>query len=103
MVYWLVRYQRLIIPPFTSGKNKFSKKTCKTASNVAKTRIHLKRAIAREKDFKFFNGAFPITFKDQLNYIFAIYCALTNLGAALVPLLLYSLHFFDRVKKRRTC
>ena len=97
------KLSRLIIPPFISDKNKFSKKTCKTTSNVAKTHIHVKRAIAREKDFKIFNGAFPKTFKDQLNYIFAIYFALTNLGATLVPLLPYSLHFFDRVKEHRIC
>ena len=39
---------RLIIPPFLRDKNRFSKKNCKTTSNVAKACIHVERAIARE-------------------------------------------------------
>ena len=77
---------RLIIPPFMRDKNKFSKKNCKATSNVAKARIHVERAIARAKDFRIFNGAFPIILKDQLDDIFTICCALTNLGPTLVPL-----------------
>ena len=77
---------RLIFPPFLRDKNRFSKKNCKTTSNVAKASIHVERAIARVKDFRIFNGAFPITLKDQLDDIFTICCALTNLGPALVPL-----------------
>ena len=85
---------RLVIPPFLRDKNRVSKKNCTTTSNVAKARIHVERAIARIKDFRIFNGAFPITLKDQLDDIFTICCALTNLGPALVPLQTYSLHFF---------
>ena len=77
---------RLIIPPFLRDKRKFSKKNCKVTSNVAKARIHMGRAIARLKDFRIFNGAFPITLKHQLDDIFTTFCALTNLGLALVPL-----------------
>ena len=80
------KISRLIIPPFLRDKNRFSKKNCKTTSNVAKARIHVVRAIARVKDFRIFNGTFPITLKDQLDDIFTICCALTNLGSALVPL-----------------
>ena len=77
---------RLIIPPFLRDKNRFSKKNYKATSNVAKARIHVERAIARAKDFRIFNGAFPITLKDQSDDVFTICCALTNLGPALVPL-----------------
>ena len=77
---------RLVIPPFLRDKNRVSKKNCTTTSNVAKARIHVENAIARIKDFRIFNGAFPITLKDQLDDIFTICCALTNLGPALVPL-----------------
>ena len=77
---------RLIIPPFLRDKNKFSKKNCKTTSDVAKACIHVERAIARVKDFRIFNGAFPITLKGQLDDIFTICCALANLGPGLVPL-----------------
>ena len=71
---------RLIIPPFLRDKNRFPKKNYKATSNVAKARIHVERAIARVKDFRIFNGAFPITLKDQLDDIFTICCA------AVVPL-----------------
>ena len=77
---------RLIIPPFLRDMSRFSRKNCKTTSNFAKGRIHVKRAIARVKDFRIFNGAFAITLNDQLDDIFTICCALTNLGSALVPL-----------------
>ena len=80
------KISRLIIPPFFFVFYRFSKKNCKTTSNVAKASIHVERAIARVKDFRIFNGAFPITLKDQLDDIFTICCALTNLGSALVPL-----------------
>ena len=76
---------RLIIPPFLTDKNRFSKKNCKVTSNVAKAHIHVERAIAKVKDFRILNGAFPLTFKDQLDYIFTICCALNNIGPALVP------------------
>ena len=94
---------RHIIPPFLSNKNKFSKKTRKTTSNVAKACIHVERAIARENNFRIHNGAFPIIFKDQLDDIFTICCALTNLGPDLVPLLTYSLHSFCRGKGLIIC
>ena len=67
-------------------KNRFSKKSCKATSNVAKARILVEKAIAIVKDFRIFNSAFQITLKDQLHEIFTISCALTNLGLALVPL-----------------
>ena len=84
---------RPIIPPFLRDQNKFSKKNCKATYNVAKARIYLERAITRVKDFRIFNDAFSITLKDQLDNIFTICCALTNLGPALVPLWTYSLYF----------
>ena len=77
---------RLIFPPFLRDKNRFFKKNCKTTSNVAKACIHVKKAIARVKNFGIFNGAFPVTLKDQLDDIFTICFALTNLGSAFVPL-----------------
>ena len=77
---------RLVIPPFLRDKDRVSKKNCTTTSNVAKARIHVERAIARIKDFRIFNGAFPVTLKDQLDDIFTICCALTNLDPALVRL-----------------
>ena len=77
---------RLIFPPFLRDKNRFSKKNCKTTSNVAKACIHVKKAIARVKNFGIFSGAFPVTLKDQLDDIFTICFALTNLGSAFVPL-----------------
>ena len=55
---------RLIIFPFLRDKNRFAKKNCKTTSNVAKARIHVERVIARVKDFKISNGAFPRHFKE---------------------------------------
>ena len=53
---------------------------------MAKARIHIERAIARTKDFRILNGAFPITVKDLLDYIFLICAAITNLAPPLVPL-----------------
>ena len=55
---------RLIILPFLRDKNRFSKRNCKTTSNVAKARIHVERVISRGKYFKIFNGAFPRHFKE---------------------------------------
>ena len=61
---------QLIISPFLREKQRFSKKNCKKTSDIAKARIHVERAIARIKDFRILNGAFPITTKDLLDYIF---------------------------------
>ena len=77
---------RLIIPPPLRDKHRFSKENCKASSNVATARIYVKKTTARVKNFRIFNGEFPITLKDQLDYIFIICCALTKLGPALVPL-----------------
>ena len=53
---------------------------------IAKARIHVERAIARIKDFRILQGALPLTLKDQLDKIFVIIAAITNLAPALVPL-----------------
>ena len=78
---------RLIIPPFLRDKNirtGFPRKIVKQLLMLEKL-AYMWKGLARVKDFRIFNGAFPITLKDQLD-IFTICCALTNLGAALVPL-----------------
>ena len=77
---------RFIIPPFWEITTGFPRKIVKQLLKIAKARIHVERAITRVKDFSISNGEFPITLKDQLDYIFSIYCALINLGPVLVPL-----------------
>ena len=61
---------QLSIPPFLREKQRFSKKNCKKSSDIAKARIHVEREIARIKDFRILNGAFPITMNDLLDDIF---------------------------------
>lgn len=80
------RGSKLIIPPFLRDKGKFSKKNCLKTSKIAKARIHVERAIVRIKDFRIIQGALPLTLKDQLDHVFVICSAITNLGPALVPL-----------------
>ena len=77
---------QLSIPPFLREKQRFSKKNCKKSSDIAKARIHVEREIARIKDFRILNGAFPITMNDLLDDIFLICAAITNLAPPLVPL-----------------
>ena len=74
----------LIVPPFLKDKIRFSKRNSKTTSNIAKARIHVERAIARIKDYRILQGAIPITIKNNLDNIFIIVCALTNLGPPLI-------------------
>ena len=79
---------QLIIPPFLKKKQQFSKNNYKKTLDIAKSRIHDERAIARIKDFRILSGAFPITMKDLVGDIFLIYAAITNLAPPLVPLLI---------------
>lgn len=75
---------KLIVPPFLKDKIRFSKRNCKSTSNIAKARIHVERAIARIKDYKILQGAIPITIKNNLDDIFIIICGLTNLAPRLI-------------------
>ena len=77
---------KLIIPPFLKDKCRFSLKNCQRTSDIAKARIHVERAIARIKDFRILQSAIPLLMKDQLDDIFVICCAITNLAPPLVPL-----------------
>ena len=77
---------QLIIPPFVRDKGKFSKKRVTKTSDIAKARIHVERAIARIKDLRILQGAFPLTLKDLIDDIFVICAAITNLAPALVPM-----------------
>ena len=76
---------KLVILPFLHEKGKFSRRNCTTTSNIAKARIHVERAIARIKDFRILQTAFPLTLKDQPDNIFNISATVTNLAPALVP------------------
>ena len=76
---------QLIIPPFLREKQRFSKKNCKRTSDIAKARIRVEQAIARIKDFRILDGAFPVIVKDLLDDMFLICAAITNLGPPLVP------------------
>ncbi|XP_057310054.1 uncharacterized protein LOC130648051 [Hydractinia symbiolongicarpus] len=80
------RGSKLIILPFLRDKGKFSKRNCSKTSQIAKARIHVERAIARIKDFRIIQGALPLTLKDQLDNIFVICSAITNLGPALLKI-----------------
>ena len=77
---------QIIIPPFQREKQQFSKKNFKKSWDIAKARIYLECAIARIKDFRILNEAFPITMKDLLDDISLICAAITNLAPYLVPL-----------------
>ena len=81
----IFKQSKLIIPQFFREKGKFSQRNCTITSNIAKARIHVERAIARIKGFRLLQGAFPLTLKDQLDNIFTICSAITNLAPALVP------------------
>ena len=74
---FVYRGSKLVIPPFLREKGKFSRRNCTTTSNIAKARIHVERAIARIKDFRILQTAFPLTLKDQLDNIFIICAAIT--------------------------
>ena len=82
----MCKQSKLIIPPFLREKGEFSQRNCTITSNIAKTRIHVERAIASIKDFQLFRGAFPLSLKDQLDNVFIICSAITNLAPALVAL-----------------
>ena len=82
----IFKQNKLIIPQFLLEKWKFSQRICTIASNIAKAKIHVERAIARIKDFRLLQGAFPLTLKDQLDNIFIMCSAITNLAPALLPL-----------------
>ena len=75
---------KLIVSPFLKDKVRFSKRNCKSTSNIAKARIHVERAIARIKDYRILQGAIPITIKNNLNDVFIIICGLTNLAPCLI-------------------
>ena len=66
------KVSQLIIPPFLREKKQFSKKNCKSTSDIAKSRIHVERAIRQIKDFRILDWAFPVTMKDLLDDIFLI-------------------------------
>lgn len=80
------RQSELVHPPFLQDKGKFSAKNCRKGSDIANTRIHVERAIARIKDFRIIQGNIPLTMKDQLDDIFIIISAIYNIGPCLVPL-----------------
>ena len=82
----ICKQSKLIIPSFLREKGKFSQINWTITSNIVRARIHVERAIARIKDFRLLQGAFPLTLKDQLDNIFIICSAITNLAPALVPL-----------------
>ena len=77
---------KLIIPPFLKDKCRFSMRNCSRTSGIAKARIHVERAIARIKDFRILQNAIPLLMKDQLDDIFIVCAAITNLAPPLVPL-----------------
>ena len=65
---------QLLIPPSLWEKQRFWKKNCNKTSSITKTRIYIEWAIAPIKDFRTFNGAFPITMKDLFDDIFPDLC-----------------------------
>ena len=77
---------KLIILPFLKDKCRFSMRNCSRTSGIAKARIHVERAIARIKDFRILQNAIPLLMKDQLDDIFIVCAAITNLAPPLVPL-----------------
>ena len=83
---FIYRGSKLVIPPFLRERGRFSRRNCTTLSNIAKEKIHVERAIAQIKDFRILQTAFPLTLKDQLDNIFIICIAITNLTPALVPI-----------------
>ena len=88
---------RLIISPFLRNKNRFSKKNFKASSNVAKTRIHVEKTIARVKDIRILNGAFPI---DKYFYHMLCFDQSTSSLSTLIDIFFA---FFYREKGLRTC
>ena len=79
----IYRGSKLVRPPFLREKGKFSRRNCTTTSNIAKARIHVECAIALIKNFRILQTTFVLTLKDQLDNIFIIWAAITNLARVL--------------------
>ena len=78
-----LRGATLNIPPFSHGKQLAPSATTKTR-RIARSRIHVERAIGRLKNFKILDGTIPLKMKRHLNMIIRVCAGLCNLDKYLV-------------------
>ena len=94
---------RLIFPPFLRDKNRFSKKNCKTTSNVAKACINVKKAIARVKNFYNFQWCIPRNFKRSVRWHFYYMFCFDQSRFSFCTFIGIFFAFFWRTKGLRIC
>lgn len=77
------RRATLNIPPFSKGKQLFTK-ACTQTRRIAAVRIHVERAIQRLKGFKILQGVLPISLAPVADQTVTVCAALCNLLKPLV-------------------
>ena len=73
----------LNIPPFLREKDQLSVEEEAETRRIASVFIHVERAIERVKNYCILQGVVPLSIREQLHYIWFIYCMLTNCLAPL--------------------
>jgi hypothetical protein len=66
---------KLNITPFLRGKGQLSEKELITTRRIASLRIHVERAMERNKNYHLFDRSLPTDIADR---IFLVCCILTN-------------------------
>lgn len=69
---------KLIIPPFAQRGSQMSPSDIALTENIAKHRVHVKRAIARVKNFKILSHRIDLSHFPYINQIWFVCCFLTN-------------------------
>ena len=74
----------LNIPPFRSSSAQFSSQHVLTTQEIAKLRIHVKKAIRRVKIFHIFDGVLSLSLAPLVSQMFSVCCWITNLDVPLI-------------------
>eukprot|EP00794_Sanderia_malayensis_P013327 gene13326-biopygen10629 len=67
----------LNIPPFKGTRAQLTAKETEETACIASVRIHVERAIGREKNYYILNGVLPLSLHSTANQIFTVCCLLT--------------------------
>lgn len=74
----------LVIPPFLSGRKKFTKQETLQTKLIARSRIHVERFNERLKKFRILSGIVPLNLVPLLSQIVFVACCLVNFQTPLV-------------------
>ena len=89
-----VTNHKLVVPAKrTSADEEFTAEQIDHTSTIARARVHVERAFARVKQFRFFNQTISISMADLIGKIFYVTCMLTHYMKPLVT---------DRIGKNRS-